>query len=122
MTKYYNIHIFKKRRSLLRRKQTKAEILIWNKLRNKQFLWLKRRRQYSVWPYILDFYCPSVKFAIEVDWSVHVWNEEYDDERTWFLNSFWIQVLRYTNDDVYENIDAVFKDLLKYIQPHLASP
>jgi len=57
----------KQRRRELRRNQTDAEKALWAYLRNKQFYGMKFFRQYSIGPYILDFYCPNMKLAVELD-------------------------------------------------------
>ncbi len=69
----------------------------------------KFRRQHSVGNYILDFYCPSEKLAIELDGQVH-FNDaayEYDYERKLFLNFYGIKVLRFVNKLVFEDLDFV---------------
>ncbi len=92
---------------------TGAEVLIWNKIRNGQLLGYKFRRQYSVGIFILDFYCPKLRLAIEIDGSQHVDEEVkvYDDGRTNYLKDFNIKVLRYWNNDVLENIEGVCSDI-----------
>lgn len=67
--------------------------------------------------YILDFYCSKLMLAIEIDGDSHASPEaeQYDYERTAFLKDLWIQVVRYTNDEVYTKIDDVERDLLGYI-------
>lgn len=100
-------------RKNLRNNLTKPEQIFWNKVRNKQFLWLKFRRQHSVWRYILDFYCPELKLCIEIDWDNHFEEntKEYDSVRTEFLESSWIKVTRFTNKEIMENIEWVLEDL-----------
>lgn len=73
----------KQRRRELRQDQTKAEELFWSKVRNKQMNSLKFFRQYSIGPYILDFYCPAMKLAVELDGGQHNVSEqrEYDNTR-----------------------------------------
>ncbi len=70
----------KQRRRELRRNQTDAEKSFWANVRNKQFFGLKFFRQYSIGPYILDFYCPALKLAVELDGGQHLQceNQEYD--------------------------------------------
>lgn len=63
----YNDEILKLRRKELRKSETDAEKIIWKYLRNKQFYGIKFLRQYSVGPYIVDFYCPFDRLAIELD-------------------------------------------------------
>ena len=75
---------------------------------------MKFRRQYSVSVYILDFYCPSCRLAVELDGESHALAEaqEYDAERTEFLSLLNIRVLRFTNSAVYRNIDGVIDTIL----------
>ena len=86
----------KHRRMKLRRNQTDAEKLFWMRIRNKQFYGMKFFRQYSTGPYILDFYCPKLKLAIELDGGQHTHedNLEYDAERSAYLKSQGIDVIR----------------------------
>jgi len=65
------------------------------------------RRQHPVGPYILDFYCSTAKLAIELDGDQHALQREYDDARTKFLNEKGIQVLRFWNIDLKENLEGV---------------
>ncbi len=53
---------------------TKAEIVLWSKLKGKQLNGLKFRRQYSINNYVVDFYCPELRLAIEIDGGVHTFN------------------------------------------------
>ena len=65
-----------------------------------------------IWSFILDFYCSKLLLAIEIDGDTHIGNEIYDEERSIFLEKKWIQVIRYTNRDVYDSLDALVSDLL----------
>ena len=76
----------------------------------------KFTRQKPLWSFIVDFYCAKLSFAIELDWEVHKKNKEYDKERTCFLSSHWVSVVRYWNNEVMKNVDRVYKDILHYIQ------
>lgn len=120
MTQFYNTKDKKELRRNLRKQNNPFENLLWNKLRNRQLWGLKFRRQYSVWRYILDFYCPEKKICIELDWESHIWREEYDIERMQFLKSLWILVIRYSNEEIKENLEGVFLDIEKSIEllPH----
>ena len=70
-------------------------------------------RQYSVGSYILDFYCPKTRLAIELDGESHIPNDQklYDAERTKYLNGNNIKVLRFWNDEVINNIDIVIQKI-----------
>lgn len=110
-------------RRKLRQDQTEAERIIWNLLRNRQLLGLKFCRQYSLGKYILDFYCPKTKVCIEIDGGHHNETEkkEKDMERTSYLNSANIKVLRFWNNDVIQNKEGVYTKILDFITPS-ASP
>ena len=103
----------KERRRELRRNRTDAEKAFWARVRNKQFFGLKFFRQYSFGPYILDFYCPAKKFAVELDGGQHNLNDtkEYDAERTDYLNTFGVKVVRFWNNEVMCNLDGVLERL-----------
>ncbi len=72
MTEFFNRTSEKSKRQDLRNDATSAEKLLWSKLKGKQLLGVKFRRQYSVGPYILDLYCPSCRLAIELDGESHL--------------------------------------------------
>ena len=100
------------KRKALRRNASDAEQRLWQYLRGKQ-LGTKFRRQYSVDAYILDFYAPRSKLAIEVDGDSHFTAAaiQYDRERTMYLNRFGIEVLRFTNLDIVDNIEGVLSTI-----------
>ena len=103
----------KDRRRELRRNQTDAEKAFWARVRNKQFLGMKFFRQYSIGPYILDFYCPAIKLAVELDGGQHNQDEnrEYDAARSAYLRANGIEVIRYWNNEVLCEIDGVLTQL-----------
>ncbi len=93
---------------------TKAEIALWSKLKGKQLNGLKFRRQCSINNYIVDFYCPELKLAIEIDGDVHYYDSRvaYDKKRQSEIEALGIRVLRYTNIDVARNLDGVLNDIV----------
>ena len=101
----------------LRKVQTKAEIKLWQILRNGKVCDLKFRRQHAFDNYILDFYCHKIQLAIEVDGEVHNDAEvaAYDMLRTKNLNESGITVLRFTNDEVEKNIKAVIQKIKDWV-------
>jgi len=109
----------KERRRILRKTQTDAEGRFWAQVRNKQIRGLKFFRQYSVGPYILDFYCPERKLAVELDGGQHneFENREYDGMRTEFLKSHGINVLRFWNNEVLQNMEGVLSRVEENITP-----
>lgn len=88
-----------------------AEVLLWSKIRGKQICGCKFRRQYSVGPYVIDFYCPEFKLAIELDGDSHFGegSERRDTARQVFIESFGIKFLRFSNEDVFRNLEAVLE-------------
>jgi very-short-patch-repair endonuclease len=96
-----------------RKGQTDAERLIWYRIRAKNLQGYKFRRQFPVLNYIIDFYCEEVKVAIEVDGSQHVVNKVYDQKRDAQLNKMGIYILRFWDNEVLQNIDAVLEEILK---------
>lgn len=75
--------------------------------------WYKFLRQKMIWSFILDFYCSELLLCIEIDGSSHDNAQEYDDARTSFLNDQWIQVIRYTNDEVLHTTPEVYAHLMQ---------
>jgi len=92
----------------------KAEQALWSKLKNQQLKGHKFRRQYSVDQYILDFYCPQAKLGIEVDGPSHFKNSKIhsDKNRTQHMETYGIHIVRFTNSDIYENLDGVLNSIL----------
>jgi len=117
MTKIFNKADEKLKRRILRENMPPAEVLLWNKLRNKGLNGLKFRRQYSVQQFVIDFYCPEFKLAVEVDGESH-FNEAAgirDEERQAIIESFGVTFLRFTNRDVYEKLDGVLYKILEKV-------
>ena len=110
MTKHYNKKDLKETRRKLRREETIAEKHMWSQLRNRQLLGLKFKRQFSIENYIIDFYCPQNKIAIELDGNVHEVEEvkEYDEERQKYLESHGINFIRITNEEYLSNSNKAF--------------
>lgn len=99
----------KKFRKKLRKNQTDTENFLWQRLRNKQLNGLKFFRQYSLGPYILDFYCPKKHLAIELDGGQHLERKEYDDRRSDYLRENGIQVIRFWDHEVLQDIETIME-------------
>ncbi len=101
----------------LRRNQTTAEEILWDEIRAKK-LGMKFRRQFGIGPYILDFYAPSIKLAIEVDGKIHLKRDVRikGKNRGEFLIKCGITVLRYKNEDVENGLDQVLFSLKEKIK------
>ena len=76
-------------------------------------------RQYSIGPYILDFYCPAVKLAVELDGGQHNESEkrEYDEARSIYLKAQDIDVIRFWNHEVLLNVEDVLNKLTEIVTP-----
>lgn len=111
----YNDQKQRERRRELRKNKTEAEKILWQELRGRKLGNLKFYRQYSVGPYILDFFCPQVRLAIELDGSPHQEAIEYDKEREFFLKDKNIQTVRFWNSEVLKNIEGVLSTVKKMI-------
>jgi very-short-patch-repair endonuclease len=109
----------KQRRRELRRNQSDAERALWAKVRNKQFFGMKFFRQYSVGPYILDFYCPTAKLAVELDGGQHNQGDkrEQDAARSDYLKAHGIDVMRFWNNEVLLDIQSVLSELALKVTP-----
>ncbi|MCK5125170.1 MAG: endonuclease domain-containing protein [candidate division Zixibacteria bacterium] len=117
MAKLFNNQKFKYRRQLLRNNATRAEQLLWNKLKRRRLNGLKFRRQYSIGQYIVDFYLPSHKLAIEIDGPTHLSNQSIlkDKTRTRFLKNNGISLLRYGNNEIYEGMENVLQSICEFL-------
>jgi very-short-patch-repair endonuclease len=111
MTVFYNKTKNLTKRIFLRRAQTEEETILWGRIRNNR-LGFKIKRQYSVGPYVLDFYCPIKKVAIEIDGYQHIENKKYDIERSEYLDVFGVKVIRFWNKEINANIDVVVKKII----------
>ncbi len=109
---FINMYYNKKHISLaknMRSNMTKEEVKLWNILRAKNFYNLKFKRQVLIGEYIADFVCPEKMLIIELDGSQH--NEdnniENDKNRTAYLEQQGYKVIRFWNNEVWDNIDGV---------------
>ena len=119
MTKHFNKKSEKPKRRYLRNKATPAEKLVWIYLRKRQVKGLRFLRQYSVDPYVIDFYCPELKLAIEIDGDSHFIDKktiEYDKKREKQIEQFGIVFLRFRNFEVYQNLDKVFEKIEEKVE------
>ena len=108
----------KPNRKNLRNNLTPAEAALWKLLKSKQLEKRKFRRQHSVGNYILDFYCHSLKLAIEVDGSIHNLNEvkQNDEVRQKQLEQSGLTFLRFSNDEIKLKADQVIQHLGAYLK------
>lgn len=97
----------------LRNHMTAAEVALWVMIKNRQLVGERFRRQFSVGHYILDFFCPKHKLAVELDGAGHFTEEgrEYDARRTEYLNSVVIRVIRFENVEVFNYPGQVLEEI-----------
>ena len=99
-----------------RKNPTPAEQKLWHEiLQSKRLDDLKFTRQKPLDEYIVDFYCAKLMLAIEIDGDTHAGQKQYDKDRTKNLNKFGVEVIRYTNAEVLNNLEGVYQDLHKRI-------
>jgi very-short-patch-repair endonuclease len=98
------------KRRRLRKEMSKAEVLLWRELKSRK-LGVRFLRQYSVKTFVVDFYCPSVRLAIEVDGATHISEEDlsYDRSRQKDIEYYGIKFLRFTNPEIYGSLESVIE-------------
>jgi len=100
-----------------RRKPTFPEKMMWlGLLRGREFEGSKFIRQKPIGRFIVDFYCAELMLAVEIDGESHALNQEYDQERTKRLKTLGITVVRYSNDEILENLSGVGEDLKRKVE------
>jgi very-short-patch-repair endonuclease len=103
----------------LRQNLTPAEAKLWNALRNRQLSGLKFRCQHPVGRFILDFYCPSCQLVIEVDGEIHEQQTEYDKERTKHLQAYGYRVLRFSNQQILNDLPTVLVEIKAFAESEI---
>ena len=93
----------------LRKNQTDAEQILWYQLRNRRFLNYKFRRQFPFDCYIADFICVELRLIIELDGSQHAEQADNDAERTLYLKQRGFKVIRFWNNELFDNIEGVLE-------------
>jgi len=106
----------KARAKTLRREMTPAECKLWHRLRANRLEGFHFRRQQIIDGYIVDFYCHAVSLVVEVDGSIHLEQEAYDQERDAHLRARGLTVLRFFNSDVEREMDTVLEVILQACQ------
>ena len=112
----------------LRAKATPAETLLWSCLRANRLHGLSFYRQRPIYHditgretyFIADFYCHRARLIIEVDGEIHQQQGAEDQERTRILNHLGLRVIRFTNDEVLNNIQSILQAILQACMSHLA--
>jgi very-short-patch-repair endonuclease len=103
----------------LRRRQTQAEQCLWACLRDRRLTNLKFRRQQRITntPYVVDFFCATAKLIIEIDGPIHLDQVEADTARQHEIEALGYRVLRFTNDQVHDNIENVLLTISNALSP-----
>ena len=101
-----------------RKIQTKSELLLWERLRNRKLKGFKFRRQHPISNFIADFYCVECNLVIELDGDYHQHRDqsEYDQGRTYELEELNLKVVRFTNREVIENIELVLEKIVRNLR------
>jgi very-short-patch-repair endonuclease len=101
----------------LRNNMTLAEIKLWEELQKKEIFKARWKRQHPVGIFVVDFYCHKYKLAIEVDGDIHLQEEvrEHDDGRSHDIEKLGIRILRFKNQEVFEEIESVKACILNEI-------
>jgi len=113
-----NLPEMKPFRRKLRKNMTAAEVALWLMIKNKQLDGERFLRQYSIGHFVIDFYCPKYKLAVELDGEVHFTEEAaaYDAKRTAYLNSVGVQVVRFENFEVFQYPMRTLDEIRKYLK------
>jgi cyclase len=116
---YYNTETAK----YLRRNETKAEKMLWERLRNKQVGGLKFRRQHPIGYFITDFYCHEPRLIVELEGKIHNKKEqkEYDKLRKELIETWDYSIIYFKNEQLYNDIDGVLR-IIKETALKLKSP
>jgi very-short-patch-repair endonuclease len=106
----YIYHIMKDKRKVMRDNMTNAESFLWEYIRSKK-LGVKFRRQHVIGNYIPDFVALTSKLIIEVDGEIHKYQIEEDEHRTYELNEKGFKVIRFTNNEIFKDINLVLEKI-----------
>lgn len=111
--KIHTLKYLKEYRSELRNNLTPSEAFLWKHLKSRQFENRRFTRQHSIGNFIVDFYCAKEKLIIELDGEVHNTAEaqEYDKQRTLYLENLDYKVLRFENKMVFDCLESVFVEI-----------
>jgi very-short-patch-repair endonuclease len=106
-----------RRARALRRDAPAAERIVWRHLRNRQLDGWKFTRQEPIGPYVVDFVCREKRLVVEIDGATHSTAEELasDSRRTAFLETEGYRVIRFGNEQVYENVDAALEEISRML-------
>lgn len=112
----------KKFARVLRKRMTPEETILWNALRKKQCCKQQFRRQVPIGQYIVDFLHRKQRLIIEIDGSIHKNQKEYDAEREEYLTDRYYTVIRFTNDEVLQDLPNVLSKIAKALNKEVPTP
>ena len=99
----------------LRKQMTLAEVLLWNALKGKQMLGYDFHRQKPIDQYVVDFFCPRLMLAIEIDGTSHEGKQEQDSRRQKEIERYGISFLRFSDNEVKQNLHGVLQSVREWI-------
>lgn len=99
----------------LRQNMTEAEKHLWERL-NKNQLGVRFKAQHPIDIFIVDFYCHLYRLMVEIDGEIHLSQKEYDEGRTAELERFDLKIIRFTNQEVLNNVDWVVEEIKKHLK------
>lgn len=112
----------KEKASELRKNMTLSEIALWNELKRKQVRGYDFDRQRPIDEFIVDFYCKDLMLAIEIDGESHIGKEEYDNSKDERLKHLGVQVLRFDDLEVRQNLERVISEIERWIDQNETHP
>ena len=109
----FNLKELKETRKALRLNSTSAEAVMWTQIKGRKINGRQWRRQFSVGPFIIDFYCPALKLGIELDGAPHYapGGYEADELRTDYLREHGIRIIRFENKDIWTSLEGVIETI-----------
>ena len=109
----FNIKELKEIRKALRLNGTSAEAVMWTQIKGRKINGRRWRRQFSVGPFIIDFYCPELRLGIELDGAQHYapGGNEADEARSRYLHEQDIRILRFENKDIWTSLEGVIETI-----------
>ncbi len=112
------LRLFETRRARqLRRFSPAAERILWSRLKNRGLRGVKFVRLEPIGPYFADFACRSARIVVEIDGATHSTDEDiaHDERRTAFLEANGYRVVRFSNEQIYENVGAVVEEIARFL-------
>jgi len=103
---------------MLRKQSTLSEVLLWNELKGKRMFGYDFHRQKPIHNSIVDFFCPRLMLAIEIDGSSHLERTEQDKKRQGVLESLGVRFLRFEDDEVKKDLGGVLEVIKRWIVQH----